>query len=198
MLCANLNNFTNIAAQGTKLQKEHVQPRIKPTRHGQMFWGAFSYYNRSSLVPLLGDPESKRGGITARRILECYKENLPTIISPGSIFQEDNAPTHRAHIVRKWLLEFAEENGVELLTWPAYSPDLNPIENLWNILKQRIHIQYPYLASLPKTIEAKQQLIQAAVAVWEELEPEILKKLVITMPERLQAVIDADGWYTKY
>lgn len=101
MLCANLNNFTNIAAQGTKLQKEHVQPRIKPTRYGQMFWGAFSYYNRLSLVPLLGDPESKRGGVTVRRILEYYKENLLIIISPGSIFQEDNVLIYRAYIVRK-------------------------------------------------------------------------------------------------
>lgn len=64
--------FANIKLEDEKLLEQHVQPRIKPTRHAQMFWPSFSYHNRTSLVPLLGDP--------------------------GSIFQEHNASTHTAKL----------------------------------------------------------------------------------------------------
>jgi transposase len=87
---------------------------------------------------------------------------------------------------------------IKILKWPRYSPDLNPIENLWNINKERIHKAYPDLAGMPKNNTSKQRLVEAAVAMWEDLEDDLLKKLVETVPRRLQAVTDAQGWYTKY
>ena len=46
----------------------------------------------------------------------------------------DNAPIHTARIIENWLLE----QGIEIMDWPPYSPDLNPIENLWKLLKDQI------------------------------------------------------------
>ncbi|KAM5527812.1 hypothetical protein FOXYSP1_19685 [Fusarium oxysporum f. sp. phaseoli] len=82
--------------------------------------------------------------------------------------------------------------------WPAYSPDLNPIENLWHILKERICNKYPELAYFPRNQEALEALINAATEVWEEIKPEVLENLILSINRRLQAVIDNDGWYTKY
>lgn len=163
-----------------------------------MFWGAIVGRNRSSLFPLLGDPDSARGGITARRILSCLQEQLPTIAEPGMIYVQDNAPTHTARIVRNWLHSFAQENGLELLDWPPYSPDLNPIENLWKTLKERICKRYPELSEMPKNDESLQRLCEAAVEIWEEIESSMIKNLVRSMRRRLAAVIAAHGWYTKY
>jgi len=95
-----------------------------------MFWGAISWKKRTALIDLHGDPEAKRGGVTGQVILETLQEALPTICEPGSIFVQDNAPTHTAKIVTNWLCNWAEENGVELVEWPAYSPDFNPIKNV--------------------------------------------------------------------
>ena len=46
-------------------------------------------------------------------------------------FQQDNGPKHKSRVVQNYL----EEEGVNALPWSAYSPDLNPIENLWAMLK---------------------------------------------------------------
>ena len=163
-----------------------------------MFWAAFSFNRRTSLWPLLGDPDSARGGVTAARILECLQENLPTIAEPGMIFAQDNAPTHTASRVQLWLWDWAEENGIELVDWPAYSPDLNPIENLWKLLKEKILEYHPELSDLPKNLTTKQRLCEAAIEAWEAFEDELLEKLVSSMPRRLEALVAAHGWYTKY
>lgn len=163
-----------------------------------MFWGAFSYSARTSLWSLFGDPDSRHGGVTSRQILECLEEQLPTICSPGSIFAQDNAPTHKARIVQNWLRNWAANNGVTLVDWPPYSPDLNPIENLWKLLKEEICQRYPNLKSMPKNEQSLELLRQAAVEVWEDFGEELLENLILSMPRRLQAVVDVQGWYTKY
>jgi transposase len=103
-----------------------------------MFWAAFSFGIRTSLAPMFGDPLSPKGGVSSRIILQTLQEYLPTIYEPGSIFIQDNAPTYSCKLVQTWLKEWAAENGVELVDWPLYSPDLNPIENVWQILKAEI------------------------------------------------------------
>ena len=69
-------------------------------------------------------------------ILDLYQRILPTLlIDPASIFQQDNALTHTAQIVR----EFIADLGREIMIWPPCSPGLNPIKNLWTLLKQKIY-----------------------------------------------------------
>jgi hypothetical protein len=92
----------------------------------QMFWAAFGEEVQTGLVPLHGDPEAACGGVSGWVICELYHAFLPDFIQPGDIFMHDNAPVHQAGIVKNLLAEL----GIEVMKWPPYSPDLNPIENL--------------------------------------------------------------------
>ena len=159
-----------------------------------MFWAAFGYGIKTELVIMAGDPESARGGVTARVYHEVLDQHLKPILGLGTIFMHDNAPIHTAHIIRDWLIE----NEVDVMNWPPYSPDLNPIENLWALLKEQIYKRHPELLIAINTEETLEELIIAAVEVWNDLGDQLLARLCDTMPHRVEAVLKAAGWYTKY
>ena len=84
------------------------------------------------------------------------------------------------------------------MAWPAYSPDLNPIENLWALVIAEIYLQHPELETAPNNEETLDRLVLAAQEAWQAIDQGILHRLAMTMDHRVQAVIKANGWYTKY
>lgn len=67
----------------------------------EIFWAAFGQNERTGLVPLDGDPDSTRGGVTSLVFVQLYRAFLPMIVQPGDIFIQDRASVHTAHIVRR-------------------------------------------------------------------------------------------------
>ncbi|KAF5694447.1 Nuf2 family [Fusarium denticulatum] len=163
-----------------------------------MFFGAINYDKPSRVVPLPGDPESEKGGVTGRRILTCLQSYLPDLIEEGETFQHDNARTFTCRKVQDWLRPWARRHGVSLANWPPYSPDLNPIENLWKVLKARICERYPEIAAYPKSAAAIDRLIAAAEELWSEIEDDVVKNVIKSIPDRLNECYNANGYYTKY
>ncbi len=159
-----------------------------------MFWAAFGHGARTDLVAMEGDPESARGGVTARRYVNVLEEHLQSVMNADSIFMHDNAPIHTARLVKNWL----EEQAFEVMIWPPYSPDLNPIENLWFRLKEAIYRRCPELLTMRGKEVVLERLIKEAQLAWDELADSELERLSDTMPNRVRAVLNADGWYTKY
>lgn len=175
-------------------QVQGIPTRGKQTK--QMFWAAFSGdTRRSGLIPLFGDPRSEANDVNSFVIEELYRRVLPVLIqNEDGIFQHDNAPTHTAHIVRRAL----DEMGIETMDWPPVSPDLNPIENLWALLKAKIYELRPDLRHMNNNNTTKEILIATAQQAWQEIDIRHLQHLSETMPNRVEAIIEARGWYTPY
>lgn len=146
-------------------------------------WGCFSAHGVGSIALVDG-------------ILDQYQymdilenEMLPSaqnLFADGPwTFQQDNDPKHTAINTRNWFIN----HQVPLSEWPAQSPDLNPIENLWSILDKRCAKRAPNTAA---------ELFQSLEEEWYQLPTDLLTTLVHSMPRRCRAVIDADGGMTKY
>ncbi len=101
------------------------------------------------------------------------------------IFQQDLAPAHTAKSTKNWL----NDHGVGVLDWPANSPDLNPIENPWGMVKRKMRNKRPKNAD---------ELKATVKETWASIPPQQCHKLITSMPRRIEAVIKAKGVPTKY
>ena len=100
-------------------------------------------------------------------------------------FLHDNDKKFHSKVVQEWL----HNNGVTCLDFPPYSPDLNPIENLWAALAREVE----------KTPCSDVEELQDAVAkAWDDASKSLMEELVASMPRRCAAVIGARGWHTEY
>ena len=180
---------------GEKWKVKHIQPYKKGKGLRIMVWAAFWGENWSDLIRLERDFEAKKYGYTAHSYLQLLGEMLPTIWEPGLTFMQDNAPIHSANSVKKWF----EEHAIPVMDWPPYSPDLNPIEHLWFPLKEGVSGQDPELDHASgHSIEVEEKLWEALQASWAMIKQGILKHLVKSMDNRVNAVIEAKGWNTRY
>lgn len=165
------------------LEPKNVVPTVKHGGGNVMAWGAMAASGVGRLVFIDGIMDR----YYYKQLLEHNLQPSVDMLGLGQswIFQQDNDPKHTAIIVRDWLLYHAPRQ----LKSPPQSPDLNPIEHVWDVLKRKIaHVDVPN----------KQKLKDALQKCWSEITPDVTENLVASMPRRLQAVIDAKGGPTKY
>jgi len=171
-----------------------IQPYTKGIDISIMVWGAIWVNGRSDLVLMDRDDDSKGGGYTANSYLQVLDEQIPKCFELGRIFMRDNASIHAAKKVKKWF----EDQGVPLLNWAPYSPDMNPIEHVWAKMKEWICKSHPELIKIGKSQHAYDQLAQAIVEAWDALDQEYIDELIRGMPRRVETLRKAKGWHTKY
>ena len=128
--------------------------------------------------------------MTSESYREILENNLLKSVeklgmSDDWIFQHDNDPKHRAAIIANWL----NRNEVERLDWPSFSPDLNPIEHLWDEVECQLK---------KKQAKSQNELKESLIEVWYGIELPTLKKLVDSVGNRLNEVIRTKGYPTRY
>ncbi|QRW21149.1 Transposable element Tcb2 transposase [Rhizoctonia solani] len=169
------------ARPGEKLSDRLITPALSHGGGSFMFWGCMGWpgtgygckvegsFNKEVYEEILGDEFTrslKHLGMKAREV----------------IYMHDNARPHKAKAPTKWL----KNHGVECLEWPANSPDLNPIENLWAELKRR-------LGEYEEVPNGMLELWERVQVVWDEFAPEYCQKLIETMPRRMAMVLERKG-----
>lgn len=167
--------------------KEYDENNVtKTVKHGGgsvMVWGCMAASGVGNLVFI----DSTINSIDYLNILKANLQESVDKLCLGSswVFQQDNDPKHTARIVKEWLLYRTPKQ----LDHPPQSPDLNPIEHLWEHLDRQIR---------KRPINNKESLKSAIIEEWNNISAEITKNLVHSMPRRLAAVIKAKGKQTKY
>ena len=160
-----------------------------------MVWAAFWGTGCSDLYPLERDFEAKKMGYSANSYIDVLDQNLAEFYEPGLIFMQDNAPIHTALKVRDWF----EIHGVEVMEWPPYSPDLNPIEHLWFRLKELVFEHHPELMQIGGTDDkVREAMIHAMQDVWPQVGRELMHDLIDSMTTRVNCVLEAEGWHTRF
>lgn len=167
---------------GTRYDRRYT---VSTMKHPQkiMVWGCFSGTGRGSLHFMKPNEI-----VNAKKYIEIIAAKLPTVMSihNSMVFQQDGAPCHTAKVVQKWL----KDHKIDVLEWPGNSPDLNPIENLWELMKRRVASKCP---------RNMQDLIYWLKITWcRDVTPELCQKLAYSMPNRINSVIKNKGQPTKY
>ncbi|GFW08783.1 DDE_3 domain-containing protein [Trichonephila clavipes] len=142
-----------------------------------MVCGVIAYYSRFTLIVM-------RGTLTGQRYVDDilrphvgpFRNGLP-----GAIFQQDNARPHAARVAQDFLRHF------QTLPWPARSPDLSPVEHVWDQLK----LQMPSCHSVHYFELDVQDL-------WARLPQDNIRCLIKSMPDRVAACIAAGSGPTRY
>jgi hypothetical protein len=172
---------------GETLSSRLVDQTVKHGGGSLMVWGCMTWeYGVGNLVRIDGKMDAELYtqilDEDLRGSCEDWGVNLADII-----FQQDNDPKHTSKRAKKWF----EDNEVKLMPWPAQSPDMNPIEHLWNYLKRRLG-EYE---NEPKSIEELWERIQAQ---WNKIPLDFVRTLIESMPSRVEALLKAKGKWTKY
>lgn len=164
-----------------------TNPQMHSGGFSVMFWGCFSKCGLGPLVAL-------EGSMNSENYIELLQKHLLPEIAVASetsgdsiVFMQDNAPCHRAFRVE----QFLDQNNVQRLCWPPQSPDMNPIENLWAIIKSRRQKKF----GIPNT---KKDLIEQIFEIWDAIEPELIEKLANSANKRIMEVYKRRGLISSY
>jgi hypothetical protein len=146
-----------------------LAPTFKSGRSSVMVWGAITGFHKNPLVLM---PEGER--TTNDFIRNVYDGTLSAFYfmhdHPHLTLMEDGVPVHHTKHAQQWRIAY----GIQKLDWPPNSPDLNPIENLWKLVKDLLrHHNRP---------RNKQEMMQTNEAVWNEVFMEQLQYLIASMP----------------
>ncbi|GFV95282.1 transposable element Tcb1 transposase [Trichonephila clavipes] len=167
--------------RGERMLNSCVMHRHTSPAPGIMVWGGIGYHSRTPLVRSAGTLNSQR---YISEVLEPVVLLYPQVLAT-TIFQKDNARPHVICIVQRFFVN----HQIELLPWPARSPDLSPIENMRSMVAQRL-TQFTSPAATPD------QLWQRVEAAWSAVPQEHIQSLSGSMPRRMATVISNNDGYS--
>ncbi|GBM75361.1 Transposable element Tcb1 transposase [Araneus ventricosus] len=169
-------------APGTRYHQENTIERHRYGGAGWLVWGGIILGSRTDLHV---QSVTMTGHIYRDVILEQHVRLFRGAMGAEFLFMDDNARPHRANIVD----ECVQSGDITRMDWPAYSPDLNPIGHVWDMLGRRIAARQPPPTCLP-------ELRRALLDEWCNIPQDQIDNLILSMPRRCKACIASSGKHT--
>ena len=168
-----------------KRKGEHKIVRVVKSSTKVNLYGSFSARGFGKLVIFTGN-------LTGKKLVQIYKRGLlPSAQkmygnkTSNWILQEDNDPKHKSRVANAW----KAENNIQVMSWPPYSPDCNPIENVWGLLKTKLaRKKYKSIRSFISNIKKE----------WNDLSRDYAVKLAESCQQRCASVIENGGDWILY
>ncbi|GFW31468.1 transposable element Tcb1 transposase [Trichonephila clavipes] len=171
-------------APDTRYHQENTIERHIYGGAGWLVWGGIILGSRTDLH---AQSVTMTGHIYRDVILEQHVRLFRDAMGAEFLFMDDNTRPHRANNVD----EFLQLEGITRMDWPAYSPVLNPIEHVWDILGRRIVARQPPLTCL---LELRRALLDE----WCNILQDQIDNLILSMPRHCEACIASSGRHTPY
>ena len=169
-----------------ELTERHIKPTVKHGGGSVMVWACITPKGPGFLCKIDGNMDQT-----------LYKEIIDgelqqtidwyQLDEARTIFQHDNDPKHTAKSIKTLLAG----KQYSLLTWPPQSPDMNPIEHIWSLVKRRLND----FTTPPSGITELWERVQH---IWNQVTPEDCLKVIESMPRRIEALLKARGKWTEY
>ena len=190
-------NFT-IRKEGEQYLPQHLQRTFRSSRKSLMVWGAIAHNKKWDLVRLSipsSEVQEKGKGMNGEKYvrmvlngpLKRATRQLRTARWRDILVVEDGAPCHTCKLAK----EARSKLGIPSLIHPPSSPDLNPIENVWHLLKTKV-------SQLPTRATNLDMLWEQVQACWADIDQGYINKVIDGMPERVEAVRQARGEVTRF
>ena len=169
---------------GQRYDPQFAAPHNRWGSGSVMVWAGIAANRRTVLHVVQGNMNAQN-----------YRDNVlvPIVVPianemrPNFILMDDNARPHRARIITTFL----QDHQIDRMEWPAMSPDLNPIENIWAILGTRVRNHDPPISTVPELTRALQR-------EWINIDHVVIRNTVLTMRRRCIECIDVNGASTHY
>lgn len=166
---------------GERYNPKCIVPTVKHGGGSVMVWGCFSYDGIGELVKIEGIMDKT----VYHRILQ--HSAIPSgigLLGYGFVFQQDNDPKHTSNHCMNYLKNKEEDGTLQILEWPPQSPDINPIELLWDEVDRQVRKVAP---------TSKADMWTALNDAWGNIQIQTLRKLVERLPKICKAIIKAKG-----
>lgn len=157
---------------------------VQSVKHGGgsvMVWGCFGNNKPGHLIKI-------DGKLNKEGYLKILQENAISsgmnLIELNFVFQQDNDPKHSSKLCQGFLQQKQNEKILQVMKWPSQSPDLSPIELVWDELDRRVKNRCP---------SSSAQLWQHLQSEWKSLDPEYFGKLIKRMSKICEEIIKNKG-----
>jgi hypothetical protein len=188
-----ITTFWTIRRIGEAFLPEHLQATHRYSRKSLMVWGAIAHNKKWNLVRLSIPPSEvadKGKGMSGKRYVDMVLKGPLKRAARSMHVQtwgevlvvEDGAPCHTCKLAKDARIKL----GIKSLVHPPYSSDLNPIENVWGMLKTKVSL-------LPTWASSLDMLWEQIQACWKDIDQAYINKLIEGMPGRVEDVRKAGG-----